>query len=115
MLLLCLMLWPVAWICTFGQLENMFKHTFAVEKCSWGFVEVIEGKMDNQDETLQHTSDVVMVHSNSVLAVNPEDEFSPSSHQVAGQLNACRLLSTLAESSLGMRELRQPKSVLIWS
>lgn len=43
-LLLCLMLQPVAWICTFGQPENVLKHTFVVKLCSWGFVEVIKGK-----------------------------------------------------------------------
>lgn len=45
-----LMLWPVAWICTFGQPENMFKHTSVIEVCSGGFVEVIKGKMGSRDE-----------------------------------------------------------------
>lgn len=49
-LLLYLMLWPVAWICTYGQPANLFKHSFVTGMCSWGFVEVIKGKMDSQDE-----------------------------------------------------------------
>lgn len=60
-LLLYLKLWPVAWICRFGQPEKVFKHTFAVEICSWGFVEIIKGKMDSQDETPLRMSNVIMV------------------------------------------------------
>lgn len=138
-LLPCLMLWPLVCICTFGQPKNVSKHTFDVKMCSWAFEEFITWKMDNYDEiqlqirhlnvytnstkTLNLSTYVLGGYSpvtvngetSSTLAVKPADESSPSRHQVGGQLSSCRPLTTLAKSSLSLREFRHPNSTLIWS